>query len=110
VTPHQESERERQSNQPAGSGPDIHDAPSQSGLYIRSLKQALPCVGQFDGRLGLSPQGLCSDKALESKRLRPRQQVIHGPRQLMGEHGQRCGFAVLVVECGKILLAQLVLA
>jgi len=109
VTPHQEGERERPSNQPEGSGPDIHDAPSQSGLYIRSIKKALPCVGQLDGRLCLSPQGLRSDKAIEIKRLLPRKHVIHGPRQLMRQHGQRFGFAVFTFEFGEILFAGLVL-
>ena len=109
VTQHQEGERERQSNQPEGSGPDIHDAPSQSVLSRRSLKKALPCVGQLDGRLCLSPQGLRSAKALEIKRLLPRKQVIHGARQLMRQHGQRFSFAVFVLQFRKIFLAGLVL-
>jgi hypothetical protein len=47
---------------------------------------------------------------LESKRLFPRAQVIHGPRQLVGPHGERLGFAVFVFEFGKVLLARLVVA
>ena len=109
MTPHQDGERERQSNQPEGSGPDSHEAPSQSGLYIRSIKQALPGVGQLDGRLWLSPQGLRSDKALAINRLLPRQQVIPGARPLMGQHGQRLSFAVFVLPFRKIFLAGLVL-
>ena len=70
--------------------------------------QALPVVGQLDGRLRLSPQGLRGHKALEVKGLVPRKQVIHGPRQLMGEHGERFGFAVFVFQFRKILLARLI--
>jgi hypothetical protein len=110
VTHHQEGERERQSNQPEGSGPDIHDAPSQSGLYIRSIKKALPCVGQLDGRLCLSPQGLRRDKAIEIKRLLPRKHIIHSPRQLVGEHGQRFALAVFTFQLGEVRFAGLVLA
>jgi len=71
--------------------------------------QALPVVGQLDGRLRLSPQGLRGDKASKVKRLFPREHIIHGPRQLMGQYGQRFGFAVFVLQLRKIFLAGLVL-
>ena len=57
------------------------------------MKRALPSVGQLDDGLRLSPQRLREDKTLEVKRLFSREQVIHGPAQLMREHGQRFGFA-----------------
>src|SRR5262249_20768463 len=50
------------------------------------------------------------DKALQIKRLCPREQVIHGACELMREDGQCLGCAVFVFQCRKILLAQLVLA
>ena len=71
--------------------------------------QALPVVGQLGGRLPLSPQGLRGNKALEVKRLFPREHVVHGPRKLMPEYGQGLGFAVFVFEFRKILFPQLVL-
>ena len=67
-------------------------------------------MGQLGGGLRLSPQRLRGDKALEVKRLFPREHVIHGPAQLVGEHGQRFGFAVFVFEFGKILFPRLTLA
>jgi len=72
--------------------------------------QALPVVGQLDGRLRLSPQRLGGDKAIEGKGVFPREPGVHSPGQLLGQHGQRLGCAVCVFEFGKILLAQLVLA
>ena len=39
----------------------------------------------------------------------PREQVIHGAAQLVREHGQRLGFAVLVFEFRKIFFAGLAL-
>jgi hypothetical protein len=74
----------------------------------RNIERALPCVGQLDDRLPLSPQGLRGDKALESKRVFPREQVIHGARQLVREYRQRFGFAVVVFEFRKILFAGLI--
>ena len=73
-------------------------------------KRALPSVGQLDGGLRLSPQRLRGDKALEVKRLFPREHVVHGPAQLVSEHGQRFGFAVFVFEFSKVLFARLTLA
>jgi hypothetical protein len=70
---------------------------------------ALPSVGQLDGGLPLSPQGLRGHEALQIKRLFPCEHVIHGPRQLMGEHGQRCGFAGFAFQFGKVRLAGPVL-
>ena len=69
-----------------------------------------PIGGQLDGRLGLSPQRLRGDKALQIKRLFPREHVIHGPTQLMGEHGERFGFAVFLFQFRKILFPRLTLA
>ena len=45
--------------------------------------QALPVVGQLDGRLRLSLQGLRGHKAIKVKRLFSRQHVIHGARQFV---------------------------
>ena len=73
-------------------------------------QQALPVVGQLDGGLCLSPQRLRGHKALEVKRLFPREHVIHGAAQLVGEHGERFGFAVFVFEFRKILFPRLTLA
>ena len=66
-------------------------------------------MGQLDDGLRLSPQRLRGHKACEVKRLFPREHVIHGPAQLVGEHGQRLGFAVFVFEFNKILFAWLTL-
>ena len=98
VTDHQEGERERRSNQTVRlrvCGPDV---PVQSVLYRegRNIEQAPPVVGQLDRGLHLSPQGLRGDKALEIKRLFPREQVVHRTAQLVREYGERFGFAVLV--------------
>ena len=67
-------------------------------------------MGQLEDRLPLSPQRLRSDKAREVKRVFPREQVIHGAAQLVGEYGQRFGFAVLMFEFGKIRFPRLTLA
>ena len=64
---------------------------------------------QLDYGLGLSPQGLRSDKALEIKRLFPREHVIHGAAQLMREHGQCFGFAVFVFEFHEEFFVGLIL-
>ena len=71
--------------------------------------QALPVIGQLGHELCLSPQRLRGDKALQIKRLFSREHVIHGAAQLVGEYGQRCGFAVVVFQCGKILFPGLTL-
>lgn len=68
----------------------------------------MPDLGQLDGRLRLSPQGLRGDKALEVKGLGPREHVIHGPCQLVREHGERFGFAVFVFEFRQIRFARLI--
>ena len=95
-----------------GSGPFVQHAPAQSVLYIRKehARRLCPLVGQLDGRLRLSPQRLRGDKAMEVKRLFPREHVIHGPAQLVGEHGERFGFAVFVFQFRKIFFARLILA
>ena len=72
--------------------------------------RALPVIGQLDDRLRLSPQRLRGHKAIQIKRLFPREHVVHGPAQLVGEHGQRFGFAVFVCKCGAILFPWLTLA
>ena len=94
-----------------GSGPWVQMFPTQSVLYIegRNIMSALPVVGQLGGRLPLSPQRLRSNKPLEVKRLFPREQVIHGVRQLVPEDRQGFCFAVLVFEFREILFSQLVL-
>jgi len=112
VTDHQDDERERRSNQRQGLRP-LYPRCSVTVRAVyegRSIKKALPVVGQLDGRLRLSPQGLRGDEALEIKRLFPRQQVIHGPRQFMREHGERLRLAVFMFPCRQIFLAELVLA
>jgi hypothetical protein len=48
-------------------------------------------MSQLDRGLGLSPQRLRGHKAGEINRVFPREHVIHGPTQLMGEYGQRFG-------------------
>ena len=74
------------------------------------MKKAQPCVGQLDRGLCLSPQRLRGDKAIEIKRLFPREHVVHGAGELVGQHGERFGFAVFVFEFGKVLLPWLALA
>ena len=71
--------------------------------------QALPVVGQLGGRLRLSPQRLRGNKAMEVKRLFPREHVVHGARQLVPEYRQGFGFAVFVFEFREIFFPQLVL-
>ena len=72
--------------------------------------QALPVVGQLDRRLRLSPQRLRSHKAIEIKRLCPREHVVHRTAQLVREHGERFGFAVFVCQFRKIFFAGLIVA
>ncbi len=67
-------------------------------------------MSQLDHRLCLSPQRLRSHKAVEIKCLFPREHVIHGAAQLVGEYGQRFGFAVFVFEFSKIFFPGLTLA
>ena len=67
-------------------------------------------MSQLDRGLCLSPQRLRSHKAIEIKRLFPREHVIHGPAQLMGEYGQRFGLTVFVFKFGKIRFSRLTLA
>ena len=69
-----------------------------------------PIGSQLDGRLGLSPQRFRGDKALQIKRLFPREHVVHGPPQFVGEHSQGFGFAMFVFEFRKIFLSRLTLA
>ena len=70
---------------------------------------ALPVVGQLGDRLPRSPQRVRGDKALGIKRLVPREQVIHGAGELVGEHGQRFGFAMFMFEFHKIRFPRLAL-
>ena len=72
--------------------------------------QALPVVGQLDGRLRLSPQGLRGNKTLEVKCLFPHEHVVQGPRQLVPEDRSGLSFAVFAFEFHEILFSQLVLA
>ena len=46
---------------------------------------------------------------MEIKRLFPREHVIHGAAQLVGENSQRFSFAVFVFEFGEIFFARLTL-
>lgn len=110
MTDHQASERERRSNQ-RQRAPGLVSRCSRTVTAVykgRNIKRALPVVGQLDRGLRLSPQGLRGDKALEIKRLFPRQHVIHGARQLLRQHGERFGFAVLMFEFGKVRFARLI--
>jgi hypothetical protein len=66
-------------------------------------------VGQLDPGLRLSPQRLRGHKALKSKGLFPRAQVLPGPPQLVGEYGEGLGCAVLVLEFGEIRFPELIL-
>ena len=67
-------------------------------------------MGQLDRGLHLSPQWLRGHKALEIKHLFPREHIIHGAAQFVGEHGQRFGFAMFAFQFGKLFLARLTLA
>ena len=67
-------------------------------------------MSQLGDGLCLSPQRLRGHKAVESKRVFPREHVIHGAPQLVGEHSERFGFAVFVFEFGKIRFPRLTLA
>jgi hypothetical protein len=111
-TDHQGGEQERQSKQTVRLRVFRPDTPSQSVLYIegRSIRQALPVVGQLDGGLRLSPQRLRGDKALEVKHLFPREHVVHRTAQLVCEYGERFGFAMFVFEFRKIFFARLIVA
>ena len=96
---------------PAAPGLSSRCSCTVRAVYIgRNIEGALPVVGQLGGGLRLSPQRLRGDKAIEIKRLFPREHVLHGPAQLVGEDSQRFGFAVLVFEFGKILFPGLALA
>src|SRR5262245_13183391 len=101
MTDHQEGERERPSNQAMWRRALRPATPIQSMLYIqgRSRLKAQPWVRQLGRGLALSPQGLRAHKAVEVKHLFARKHVVHGATQLMGEHGQRFGFAMFVFEC-----------
>ena len=109
-THHQADERERRSNQNLRLRVCRPDIPSQSVLYIegRNIEGALPVVGQLGGGLRLSPQRLRGYKPIQIKGLFPREHVIHGPAQLVREHGQRFGFAVFMFQFRKILFARLI--
>ena len=50
------------------------------------------------------------NEASESKRVCPREQVIHGPRQLMGQHGEGVALAVFAFQFDEVLFARLILA
>jgi len=94
-----------------GSGPFIHDASSQFVLYIRKEhRKGFTRCRPVRPWLHLSPQRLRGDKALEIKRLFPREHVVHGPAQLVGEYGERFRFAVFMFQFRKILPAGLVVA
>ncbi len=40
----------------------------------------------------------------------PREHVVHGPRQLLRQHGQRFALAVFAFQLGEVALPELVLA
>jgi len=110
VTDHQEGERERGAKQTVRlrvCGPDV---PAQSGLSIegRNITRAPPVIGQLDDRLRLSPQRLRGHKAIEIKRVFPREPGVPGAAELVRQHGERFGFAVFTFQFGKVLLARLV--
>jgi hypothetical protein len=84
---------------------------SLSCMYkVRNIVGALPGLGQLGNGLLRSPQGLRSDKTLEVKRLFAREHVIHGAGQLVGQDGERFGFAVFAFEFEEILFPRSVLA
>jgi hypothetical protein len=74
------------------------------------MQKALPSVGQLDRGLPLSPQRLRRHEALESKRLFPREQVLHGAAQLVREYGERFRFAVFVCQVRKVVVAGVIVA
>ena len=72
--------------------------------------QALPVIGQLDDGLDLSPQRLRGHEAIQIKHLFPREHVVHGAAQFVGEHSERFGFAVFVFEFHKVRFPRLALA
>jgi hypothetical protein len=58
-------------------------------------------MSQLDRGLCLSPQWLRGHKAIEIKRLFPREHVIHGSTQLMGERGQGLALPCLCSSLAK---------
>ena len=104
------SERDSPINR-KGSGPWVQMFSTQSTLYRygRNIMQALPVVGQLGGRLRLSPQRLRGNKALEVKRLFPREHVIHSACELVPEYRQSLGFAMFLCQFRKIFLAEVIL-
>ena len=98
VTDHQAGERERRSNQTVRLrvlGPDVPHSPGC--IYkVRNITGLYPLSASEPVGLHFSPQGLRSDKAIEIKRVFPREHVVHRPAQLVREYGQRFGFAVFV--------------
>ena len=67
-------------------------------------------MSQVGDGLYLSPQGLRSHNALQIKRVFPRAQVIHDASQLVGEHPERCGLAMLVFQFREIVFPRVTLA
>ena len=72
--------------------------------------QALPVIGQLDRGLWLSPQRLRGSKAVEVKRLFPREHVVHRTAQLVREYGERLRFAMFVFQFREVLFAGLIVA
>ena len=72
------------------------------------MQKALPSVGPLDRGLCLSPQRLRRDKALESKRVFPREHGVHGSAQLVGEYSERLRFAVFVCQFREVFFARLI--
>jgi hypothetical protein len=66
-------------------------------------------MSQLGDGLCLSPQRLRGHKAVEIKRLFPREHVVHGPAQFVGKYGERFGFAMFVFEFHEILFPGLTL-
>jgi len=95
---------------PQGSGPCVQMLTAVIAADDGSITKALPPGGQLDGRLPHSPQRLRGHKALPVKGLCPREHIIHGPRQLVGQHGERFALAMFAFQLGEILFAGVVLA
>jgi len=104
------SERDRPIT-PYGSGFCVQRGPDSLGCISgRPSLKVCPLRGQLDDGLPLSPQWVRSDKALQINRLFPREQVVHGAAQLVGEHGQGFGFAVFMFALQEVRFPRLTLA
>ena len=66
-------------------------------------------MSQVGYRLPLSPQRVRRHKALESKRVFPREHVIHSPTQFVREDRERFSLAVLVFQFREIVFPRVTL-